>query len=78
MNTQKVVTSCEIAGSLIAIAYTMLIASNTGLEMLAFSLLLIGTIPFSIWAVIDKKWAFLSLQLFYAASAIVGLLRWSS
>ena len=76
MNTQRIVTSCEIAGSFIAIVYTMLIASNTGREVLAFSHLLAGTIPFGIWALIDRKWAFLSLQLFYVASAIVGLLRW--
>jgi hypothetical protein len=27
---------------------------------------------------IDKRWAFLSLQFFYAASALIGLARWST
>jgi len=78
MNSQKLVSYCEITGSIFAVVYTLLIASNTGSETLAFSLLLVGTVPFSIWAIVDRKWAFLSLQLFYAASALMGLVRWSS
>jgi hypothetical protein len=31
---------------------------------------------FAAWAVIDKRWAFLLLQFFYGASAIIGLIRW--
>lgn len=78
MHAQKLVSICEIVGSIIAVVYTVLIASNTGSEMLAFSLLLVGTIPFGVWAITDRKWAFLALQLFYAASAVVGLVRWAN
>jgi len=41
------------------------------------SLLLVSALLFAGWAVIDKRWAFLLLQLFYAISAIIGLVRWS-
>ena len=36
----RVVTLCEVAGSALAIAYALLIASNTGNEMAGFALLL--------------------------------------
>jgi hypothetical protein len=32
---------------------------------------------FATWAVIDRRWAFLLLQAFYAASAIIGIVRWN-
>ena len=57
--------------------YALLIASNTGNEFLGFSLLLISSGLFAAWALIDRRWTFLSLQFFYAASALIGLIRWS-
>ena len=77
MNTLKLVTIFEISGSALAIVYALLIASNTGYELLGFSLLLISSGLFAAWALIDRRWAFLSLQFFYAASALIGLVRWS-
>ena len=56
--------------------YAILIASNTGNEILGFSLLLISAILFAIWGFIDKRWAFLALQFFYTYAGIIGLLRW--
>ena len=67
----------EYAGSGTAILYAMFIASNTGLEILGFSLLLFSALCFAVWAVIDRRWGFLVLQGFYIASAIIGLIRWS-
>jgi len=78
MHAQKLVSICEVVGSIFAVVYTVLIASNTDNEMLAFALLLVGTIPFGVWAVVERKWAFLALQLFYAASAVIGLVRWAN
>jgi hypothetical protein len=66
----------EVTGSVSAMAYALLIASNTGNEVLGFSLLLVSALLFAGWGVIDRRWAFLTLQLFYAASAIIGLIRW--
>ncbi len=77
MNTLKLITFFEITGSALAIAYALLLASNTGNEILGFYLLLISSGFFAAWALIDKRWAFLSLQFFYAASALIGLIRWS-
>ncbi|MEL7184636.1 MAG: hypothetical protein AAFY65_18075 [Pseudomonadota bacterium] len=67
----------EWLGSGMAIVYALLIASNTGSELLAFALLLASASLFAGWAILDRKWAFLALQGFYAAAAILGLVRWS-
>lgn len=77
MTKAKWITVFETTGSALAIAYAMLIASNTGNEILGFSLLFISAALFAGWAIIDKRWAFLVLQFFYIASAIIGLVRWS-
>ena len=70
-------TLCERTGSALAILYALLIASNTGNEILGFTLLLISSGFFAAWAIIDKRLAFLALQLFYALSAVIGLMRWA-
>jgi hypothetical protein len=77
MNKSKWITVFEFTGSALAIVYALLIASNTGNELLGFTLLLISALLFAGWAIIDKRWAFLVLQFFYAVSAIIGLIRWS-
>jgi hypothetical protein len=76
MNNRKWTSVFEWAGSALAIVYALLIASNTGNEIFGFTLLLISASMFAAWAVIDKRWAFLLLQFFYAASAVIGLIRW--
>lgn len=76
-SNETLVRIFETTGSVLAMAYALLIASNTGNEILGFSLLLASALLFAAWAVIDKRWAFLLLQFFYAASAIIGLVRWS-
>ncbi len=73
----KLITIFEFTGSALAIVYALLIASNTGNELIGFMLLLISSGLFAAWAVIDKRWAFLSLQFFYAMSAVIGLIRWA-
>ncbi|MCA0957237.1 hypothetical protein [Mameliella sediminis] len=73
----RLVTLLEISGSSLAIVYALLIASNTGNEVAGFTLLLISSGLFAGWAVIDRRWAFLLLQGFYVASAILGLIRWA-
>lgn len=78
MDKNRLITIFEVSGSLLAMVYALLIASNTGNEILGFSLLLISALLFSAWAYIDKRWAFFALQFFYAASAIIGLFRWWS
>lgn len=77
MNKRKITTIFETTGSALAIVYSLLIASNTGSELLGFTLLLLSAILFGVWGFIDKRWAFLILQFFYAISAIIGLIRWA-
>ena len=76
MNSRSLISFFEITGSVLAIVYALLIASNTGNEVLGFTLLLMSAGLFAGWAVIDKRWAFLSLQFFYGMSGVIGLIRW--
>ena len=76
-NSNKLTTVFEVSGSVLAMAYALLIASNTGVEAIGFSLLLISSAMFAAWAALDRRWTFLLLQIFYAASAIIGLVRWA-
>lgn len=76
MGAQRLTKIFETSGSALAILYAIAIASNTGREVLAFALLLISASLFAAWAVIDRRWAFLLLQGFYIASAVLGLIRW--
>lgn len=77
MDRRKLTSLFEVTGSILAMAYALLIASNTGYELLGFSLLLGSSALFAAWAVIDKRWTFLLLQGFYASSAVIGLIRWA-
>ncbi|EFL89898.1 hypothetical protein [Ahrensia sp. R2A130] len=77
MQRSRLITFFETTGSVLAMAYALLIASNTGNEILGFSLLLVSALLFAGWGWLDKRWAFLALQFFYAASALIGLWRWS-
>ena len=72
----KLATVFEVVGSALAIVYALLIASNTGNELLGFSILLVSSFLFAGWALLDRR-CFLSLQFFYVASAIIGLVRWA-
>lgn len=76
MNKSRLVSIFEVTGSVLAMIYALLIASNTGNEVLGFSLLLLSALLFAGWGYLDKRWAFLALQFFYATSAVIGLIRW--
>ena len=58
MPRKTIITICEITGSGLAMVYALLIASNTGNEILGFSLLLISALLFAGWGFLDKRWAF--------------------
>ena len=66
----------EWLGVLAAIAYSLLVASNTGHEVLGFTLLLVSSVAIALWALIGKHHGMLVLQFFYAAAAIIGVIRW--
>jgi hypothetical protein len=66
----------EWFGVVTAIAYSLLVASNTGLEFIGFSLLLLSSLLIGIWAYLGKHRGILFLQFFYATAGIIGMVRW--
>lgn len=73
MSTQKIF---EWLGVATAIIYSLLVASNTGLEFLGFALLLTSSALIGIWAFRGKHKGILLLQFFYATAGIIGMIRW--
>ena len=73
INSSKIL---EWSGVVTAISSTLLIAFNIGAELIGFFLLLISAFFIAIWSFKGKHKGILFLQLFYATSAIIGLIRW--
>ena len=68
--------SLEWFGVLTAIAYSMLVASNTGNEVLGFTLLFISAISIGGWSFSFKHYGMWLLQFFYATAGLMGVIRW--
>jgi hypothetical protein len=66
----------EWLGVVTAIAYSLLVASNTGLEFIGFTLLLLSSLLIGIWAYLGRHKGILFLQFFYATAGIIGMVRW--
>ena len=66
----------EWFGGLTSIAYSILVASNTGNEVIGFLLLFISAVAIGAWAFLCKHFGILLLQFFYASAGIFGVLRW--
>jgi len=66
----------EWLGVVTAIAYSLLVASNTGMEFIGFTLLLLSSLLIGIWAFLGKHRGILFLQFFYATAGIIGMIRW--
>jgi hypothetical protein len=66
----------EWFGVFTAIAYSLLVASNTGNEALGFSLLFVSAITIALWAFFCRHYGILFLQFFYAAAGVIGIIRW--
>jgi hypothetical protein len=66
----------EWLGVVTAIAYSLLVASNTGLEFIGFTLLLLSSFLIGVWAFLGKHRGILFLQFFYASAGIIGMIRW--
>jgi hypothetical protein len=54
----------------------MLVASNTGFEVLGFALLFISALAIGLWALLCKHYGILLLQFFYACAGVIGVVRW--
>lgn len=66
----------EWFGVITAILYSMLVASNIGLEFIGFLLLLVSAISIGLWAYLYQHKGILFLQFFYASAGVIGMLRW--
>ncbi len=66
----------EWLGVGVAIVYSLLIAANIGAEFIGFSLLLLSAALLGVWAQLCRHRGMLLLQIFYAAAAIIGMVRW--
>ena len=66
----------EWFGVITAIFYSMLVASNTGFEVLGFALLFISALAIGLWALRCKHYGILFLQFFYASAGLIGVVRW--
>jgi hypothetical protein len=71
-----VAQSLEWFGVITAIMYSLLVASNTGLEFVGFTLLLVSSFSIGLWAYLGQHRGILLLQFFYATAGIIGMLRW--
>ena len=60
----------EWFGVITAIFYSMLVASNTGFEVLGFALLFISALAIGLWALLCKHYGILLLQFFYASAGL--------
>jgi hypothetical protein len=77
MNKQNVIKKLlEWFGVITAIIYSLLVASNTGYEVLGFTLLFISALAIGAWALLCKHYGILLLQFFYASAGIIGVWRW--
>ena len=72
----RVTQSLKWFGVLTAIVYSLLVASNTGLEFLGFVLLLISALSIGLWAYSEDYLGILLLQFFYATVGIIDMLQW--
>ena len=66
----------EWFGVITAVLYSMLVASNIGLEFIGFLLLLVSAISIGLWAYLSQHKGILFLQFFYASAGVIGMLRW--
>jgi len=77
MNKNNLITKAlEWFGVITAIIYSLLVASNTGYEVLGFTLLFISALAIGAWALLCKHYGILLLQFFYASAGIIGVWRW--
>ena len=66
----------EWFGVVTAIAYSLLVAANVGLEFFGFVLLLIFSGAIGLWAHLGGHRGILLLQFFYAVAGLIGIVRW--
>ena len=67
----------EWGGAILSIAYSLLIASNTGYEVLSFVFILASALLLFTLAVRKRMWGWTTMQAFYIATGAYGVYAWS-
>ena len=76
LSTRSSAQWLEWFGVITAIMYSLLFASNTGLEFIGFTLLLVSSFSIGLWAYLGGHRGILLLQFFYATAGVIGMFRW--
>ena len=74
MNTNKIL---EWGGAILSIAYSLLIASNSGYEVLSFAFFLLAALLLFTLAVRKRMWGWKTMQTFYIVTGAYGIYAWS-
>ena len=67
----------EWGGAILSIVYSLLIASNTGYEVLSFIFFLLASLLLFTLAVRKRMWGWTTMQAFYIATGAYGIFAWS-
>ena len=67
----------EWGGAILSIAYSLLIASNTGYEVLSFMFFLAAALLLFTLAVRKRMWGWTTMQAFYIATGAYSIYAWS-
>ena len=68
----------EWGGAILSIAYSLLIASNTGFEVLSFIFFLAAALLLFTLAMRKRMWGWTTMQAFYIATGAYGIFAWST
>lgn len=67
----------EWGGAILSIAYSLLIASNSGYEALSFVFFLLAALLLFTLAVRKRMWGWTTMQTFYIVTGAYGIYAWS-
>ena len=67
----------EWGGAILSIAYSLLIASNTGFEVMSFVFFLLAALLLFTLAVRKRMWGWTTMQSFYVVTGAWGIYAWS-
>ena len=68
--------SLQCCGVITAIGYSLLVATNIGLEFMGFTLLLVLSFSIGLRAYLGNHRRILLHRIIYATARIIGMLRW--
>ena len=75
--TENLNTALEWGGAILSIAYSVLIASNTGFEVLSFVFFLLAALLLFTLAIRKRMWGWTTMQSFYILTGAYGIWSWS-